>query len=354
METAYNANLPPVDDTSWTVNTYWGFDDPVYHRYAGPFSGGNTLTIAGENFGGYADLTAQDVKIGPTSCVSTAWVSATSLECVVPPLGTLELDVQVSHEVKITVGQYEMFATNPYVYDCPCAQDALGGKPGCFIPEYDANASVYKCSAADLCVNDGDMAGSDPWLPDPNCNQTWRTCLSDPTSPFSGRGNWSVCGVCDTATHPAAVDLGGECVCDTGYYRNTGVNLDLNFGGPDGCETSIYCETPGNTDESDCACEDLYGVGSVYNATNQFCWCDETRNFVYNSSYFYCVCDEGYFFNTGTNLNFTNGSESTCVASTHCVDQGSEDTDDCACEVICAGGTYAGDDVAGSCDCPIT
>ena len=359
METAYNANLPPVNDLSWAANTNWGFDDPIYHRYAGPFSGGNTLTITGDNFGGYEDLTVQDVKIGPTSCTTTGWVSATSLECVVPSVGTLgPADVQVSHDVEITVGQYTTTATNPYIYDCPCAQDALSGNPGCFIPEYNAETRVYECTPADLCVNDGILAGSEPWLPDPNCNQNWRTCLSDQDPPFFRQaGIWKVCGDCDTATHPAAVEVAGECVCDTGYFRNTGVNTNIQLLVIDECVNSLYCIVPGNTDESDCACQEYYHVGSVYDAGNQECSCDSTRNFVTGADP-PCECSAYYFFNSGVNLNWNgdpvdNGQPvDTCVASTYCDVQGKTDTDDCACKDFCDNVLATYDTASYVCICP--
>jgi hypothetical protein len=355
METAYNANLPPVDDLSWDANTNWGFDDPIYHRYAGPFGGGNTLTITGDNFGGYEDLTVQDVKIGTTSCTTTGWVSATSLECVVPSVGTLGPAVQVSHGVEITVGQYTTTATNPYIYDCPCAQDALSGNPGCFIPEYNALMDVYECTPADLCVNDGTLAGSEPWLPDPNCTQTWRTCLSDPVPAFSGAGIWKVCGDCDTTTHPAAVEDAGECVCDTGYFRNTGVNSDIQWlfdPYVDGCESSSYCTELGTTDESDCACQEYYDVGSVYDAPNQWCWCDSTRNFAFDDTYSYCECSETYFFNSGYNQDWSSEPVNTCVASTNCAVQGSMDTDDCACMDFCVDPLATYDAANSVCSCP--
>lgn len=119
-----------------------------------PESGGATLTITGTNFG-YKSESAQ-ARVGPTFCLTSTWLTETSVTCQTPPAGDRQL---AGLDVAISVGQMDRqtgalaevanyegeVATNAFD-TCPC-------------PEYDEDGNVIlvQASVAELsCGPDRD------------------------------------------------------------------------------------------------------------------------------------------------------------------------------------------------------
>lgn len=68
-----------------TQSRLFSFDSPSLYATElanGPTSGGNLITVKGQNFG-WLDITAR-LRVGGTSCDSTRWFSTTALLCIVP------------------------------------------------------------------------------------------------------------------------------------------------------------------------------------------------------------------------------------------------------------------------------
>lgn len=96
-----------------TLNVQFSYDAPVLtfpHRPNAPATGSASLTLYGMNFA-TGDLTLTGA-IGRTNCVTSSWISSTSLTCVSPVSSSIPVDASVTRDLIGT-------ALHVFTYDSP-------------------------------------------------------------------------------------------------------------------------------------------------------------------------------------------------------------------------------------------
>eukprot|EP00961_Rhodomonas_salina_P289753 3914979-Rhodomonas_salina.1 len=225
------------DDTQWPTTT-------LPDRWAGTRTGGNVLTLTGENFGtrDYSMV----VSIGNKTCAQTNWTSDYTTSCLVPSVeGWGELAQNdttcqnseaclVNHAVGIThnISEQDSSLTTDtnlsYVYACQCDEvqcyihDYVQGGPSAYCMDVDeCNATL--CDGTTCPQNDCDTNASCT-----NTNGSF-TCACSPG--FSGNST-----------------VGTTCLrCAAGKYKTEFSNSDCTHCGtfsPAGSITFSDCDAP--------------------------------------------------------------------------------------------------------------